>query len=305
MKILVIGGTGFIGGGAAVRLAELGHDVTIGARRAPAPGTALDRFPVLIGDYVEQTYRNEDLAQFDAVVFTAGNDAKQRAEGEDEAEHLERANVIGLPRFFAQLRDSGVRRAVYVGSFYPQAIPEAIERSVYVRSRDLADKGIRALASKSFHVCSVNPPYILGWIDGQDNWWLRTHAEYALGKTTDEPLWAIPGGVNFMSLDSLCDAIVGALENGENGKAYLVGDANLSYRDYLQAFRDGAGLEGEIAVRDEPHPVLLDWALYAGRGNFAFYEPDPAEVAQLGYRRDSIADGVAQVLRGIGVPPRT
>lgn len=298
MKILVVGGTGFIGGGAAVRLAELGHEVTIAARRAAPATTPMAKLPFIAADYVAGELSPNRLAPFDAIVFTAGNDAKQRPPGEDEATHLERANNQAVPRFFEAARTAGVSRAVYVGSFYPQVVPHTVERSVYVRSRLITDERTRALATPDFAVCSVNPPYIVGHVDGLDVPWLRSHMEYALGRMPELPFFAIPGGVNFMSLDALSDAIIGALQHGEAGQAYLVGDENLSFQEYFGAFRRAAGLGGDLPVRDEEHPLLPDWSLYAGRGGTAYFEPDPAVVALLGYRRGDVMAAIQSILDG-------
>ena len=54
-------------------------------------------------------------------------------------------NSEGIPHFFRRARDAGVKSAVYIGSFYPQIAPEVVETSIYVRSRHLADEGVRAL----------------------------------------------------------------------------------------------------------------------------------------------------------------
>lgn len=50
---------------------------------------------------------------------------------------------------------------------------------------------------------------------------------YARGEMKDTPLFAPPGGTNYMSVHSLAEAIHGALRNAEAGKAYLVGDEML------------------------------------------------------------------------------
>jgi nucleoside-diphosphate-sugar epimerase len=298
LRILVVGGTGFIGGGAALRLAELGHDVTIAARRPASSTTQLAKLPFIEADYIAGDLTPARLSPFEAIVFTAGNDAKQRPPGEDEATHLERANNIAVPRFFEAARAAGVPRAVYIGSFYPQVVPHMVERSVYVRSRFVTDELARSLAGPDFAICSVNPPYIVGHVDGLDVPWLHSHMEYALGRMSDLPFFAPPGGVNFMSLSSLSDAIVGALQHGEAGKAYLVGDENLSFQDYFGAFRRAAGMSGSLPVRDEEHPLLPDWSLYAGRGGTAYFEPDPHEVALLDYRRGDVMAGIQSILAG-------
>lgn len=297
VKILVVGGSGFVGGHVALRLAALGHDVTIGSRRPPPPATGMAALPFLQGDYVAGEFTIERLSNFDGMIFAAANDARQRGPDEDEATHLNRANVVGIPRIFAAAREAGIVRAVHVGSFYPQVVPHMIERSTYVRSRWAADEAVCQLATAKFGVCSVNPPYIIGKIDGLDMPWLEGHARYALGQMTDLPYFAPSGGVNFMSLEAMSDALIGALLNGEPGKHYLVGDQNLTYAQYFGFYRSAAGLSGAPPVNDAEHPLLPDWSLYAGRGGTAFFEPDEAERALLGYRNGDLGTAFAQITR--------
>src|SRR3546814_18079202 len=62
MKILVVGGTGLIGGHAALHLQSLGHEVTIAARHSAQEQSALASLPILIGDYVANDFTREQLA---------------------------------------------------------------------------------------------------------------------------------------------------------------------------------------------------------------------------------------------------
>ena len=43
MKVLVVGGTGLIGGHAALELLAAGHEVTLMARKPPSTATWMDR----------------------------------------------------------------------------------------------------------------------------------------------------------------------------------------------------------------------------------------------------------------------
>ncbi|HSW11213.1 MAG TPA: NAD-dependent epimerase/dehydratase family protein [Solimonas sp.] len=298
MNILVLGGTGLIGGHAALHLASLGHRVTIAARKpaAVAEGSPLAALPFLEIDYLADELPLEQLAAFDTLVFAAGNDIRHIPPGSDESAHWQRANVEGVPRFFARARDAGIRRAVLIGSFYPQARPELVEKISYVRGRKLADDGARALASESFHVCSINAPFVIGSVPGLVVPGLAAHAAYALGRIPQVPVFAMPGGVNFISTTSLSEAVAGALERGENGKAYLVGDENLSFADYFGEYFRAAGRSGQIAVIDREHPLLPDVILYAGRGGTIYYEPDAAETKLLGYRRGDVRRTLHEVV---------
>ncbi|MCA3924320.1 NAD(P)-dependent oxidoreductase, partial [Burkholderia sp.] len=178
MKILIVGGTGLIGGHAALHLHAQGNPVTLAARKAPTAGSALAQFDVLQRDYVAGNFTRDDLAPFDAVVFAAGNDIRHLPPGTDEAAHWERANVDAVPRFFALTRDAGVKRAVLVGSFYPQVAPALVDTVPYVRSRHLADERVRALATPSFAVCSVNASFVVGSVPGLRNEMFAAYTGY-------------------------------------------------------------------------------------------------------------------------------
>ena len=60
-----------------------------------------------------------------------------------------------------------------------------IETSAYVRSRHLADQGLRALNSDSFNVCSLNAPFILGYVPGIPLPHLEVLVQYAAGRLED------------------------------------------------------------------------------------------------------------------------
>lgn len=296
MKILIVGGTGLIGGHAALHLHAQGNHVTLAARKPPSPDSALAQFDVLLRDYVAGNFTLDDLAPFDAVVFAAGNDIRHLPPGTDEAAHWERANVDAVPRFFALARDAGVKRAVLVGSFYPQVAPALVDTVPYVRSRHLADERVRALATPSFAVCSVNAPFVVGSVPGLRNEMFAAYTGYAQGQFAGLPVFGPAGGSNFISTQSLSEAIWGALQRGEAGKAYLVGDENLSFADYFAAFFRAAGNPQDVPSLDQEHPLLPDMAIYTGRGNVVSYEPDPTDSALLRYRRGDVQRAVDEVV---------
>lgn len=296
MNMLIIGGTGLIGGHAALYLKEQGNTVTLAARKPATPGSVLAQFEVLQRDYIAGDFTREDLARFDAIVFAAGNDIRHLPPGTDEAAHWERANVDAVPRFFELARAAGVKRAVLVGSFYPQVAPELVDTVPYVRSRHLADQRVRALATPEFSVCSVNAPFVVGSVPGLRNEMFAAYTGYAEGKIAGIPVYGPAGGSNFISTQSLSEAIWGALQRGESGKAYLVGDENLTFADYFAAFFRAAGHAQAVPSLDQEHPLLPDMAIYTGRGNVVSYEPDAADLALLRYRRGDIQRAVNEVV---------
>lgn len=284
MKILIVGGTGLTGAHAALHLRAAGHSVTLMSRSAPALESLRD-FEHLAGNYVDDDLPVDALRHFDQMVFAAGADIRQWPPAEDEALFFDRVNTQGIPRFFQRAKDAGIKRAVYVGTYYPQVVPEKINTSPYVRSRHLADEGLRALNCESFNVCSLNAPFILGHVPGLALAHLEVLVQYAAGRLQGLPLIAPAGGVNHISSKSMSEAIAGALERGVGGRAYLVGDENLSWKDYLEMYFAAVGNPVELDVTTDEHPLFPDIILYAGRNAVISYE---SENAELGYSRNNV-----------------
>lgn len=295
MKILVVGGTGALGGHCAIHLASKGHDVSVGGRRPPADTTPMKNMAFVEGDYIRGGYTPERLAPFDWVVFAAGNDPRHVPRDADFANFLLKANHIAVPAFFAACRDAGVKRAVQLGSYYHQAAPQLLEGSSYIRSRQAACEGARAQSAPGFDVISVNAPFMVGCVPGLPSEIFEPYTHWAQGKIPI-PHFAPPGGTNFMSFRSLSEAIEGALNRGQPGKAYLVGDENLSFSQYFQLFFDAVSSDVKLEERDAECPLLPDVAIPQGRGNWVSFEPDAGEVELLAYRRHDVRNAVADVV---------
>lgn len=291
-KVLIVGGTGLTGAHAALHLRDAGHNVTLLSRSAPQL-ECLQDFEHLAGNYVDDELTVEALTGFDQMVFAAGADIRQLPPGEDEATFFDRVNTQAIPRFFKRAREAGIKRAVYVGTYYPQVVPEKISTSPYVRSRHLADEGLRALNSDSFTVCSLNAPFILGYVPGIALPHLEVLVQYAAGRLEGMPLVAPAGGVNHISSRSMSEAIAGALERGAGGRAYLVGDENLSWKAYLEMYFDAVGNPRDLEVSTDEHPLFPDIILYAGRNAVISYDPDNGE---LGYSRDNVRTAIDELV---------
>lgn len=288
-----------IGGHAALYLAALGHEVTLAARKPIGTQSLLAGFPLILGDYSSGGIGLEDLASFDAVLFAAGNDIRHVPKGEDENEFWRRTQIDGVPAFAMLAKKAGVKRLVQLGSYYHQVMPHLAETNAYVRARKLADERTRALAGPDFNVCTLNPPSIVGAMPGASARRYQTLVEWANGGMPHVPDFAPAGGTNYMSVRSLCQAIEGALEHAQPGKAYLVGDQNLTFRAFFQLVFDVAGSNRRLEERDEEHPFLPDAFIVPGRGNVLAYEPDLQETRLLGYARHDVRAAIRDIVEQV------
>jgi dihydroflavonol-4-reductase len=308
MKTLIVGGTGMIGCHTASLLAERGHDVTIGARSMPGPDSPVASFPILLGDYAEGGFTEEELADFDAVVFAAGQDVRHVKPGDPDQDadsgFWRKYQSEGVPNFMARAKRAGVRRAVQVGSYYHMILPDLPKTNPYVRSRQLADERSRALADETFNVSTLNPPSIVGIVPGATTKGFAKMFAWGRGELPDIPDFAPPGGTNYMSVRSLAEAIAGALENARPGAAYLIGDENHTFVEYFQMIFDVSGAGRKLELRDEDHPFLPSTKLVAGPGSVVRLEPKPEEVELLGYRRGDVRPMLEEMALSVAADER-
>lgn len=287
MKTLVVGGAGFVGSAASLLLHDAGHEVTIMSRNPPRAGSRLDQIPFMAGNYIEDDFSDGRMLEgFDWLVFCAGSDMGNYAEGVEgaEADFFERANTIALPRFFEAAKKAGIRRSVYMGSWYSYVAPQVIDRDAYVRSRHLSDAAIRALSGPDFNVCSCALPWIVGFTPGVAVPHWHALAMLAAGRLEGVPESAPVGGANFMSSRSVAQCMLGGLERGESGKSYLIGDENLSWKEFFELWFAAAGRPRDLPV-SRGNLLVPDFALsYLDFGS-SDYEPPAEETALLGYER--------------------
>ncbi|KAH6971244.1 hypothetical protein BKA56DRAFT_622019 [Ilyonectria sp. MPI-CAGE-AT-0026] len=265
-NILVVGGTGMIGGHAALHLQSKGHKVTIAGRHRPDSVPLLAALPLLQGDYVNKDFTNDQLLSFDAIVFTAGADTRHVPADTDADTYLLQANAIAVPGFAALARSAGVKQIVHIGSIYPHILLDIVEKNTYVRSRKLAAEGVASLSTPSFSATSLDPPFVVGTVPGLNVPMFQAYVQYAEGKFPIPPS-APRGGLNFISAQSLSEAIAGALEHPSEvaGRTIPVGDENFTYAEYFDKFFKAVGREDvRIEAKDGEHPLLPKAALFAG-----------------------------------------
>ena len=298
MKVLVVGGTGLIGGEIALHLEKSGHAVTLMSRK-PTSVPGLADMDFLQGDYINDDLSDGRLKGFDWLVFSAAADIRNIPQDGSvlPQDFYTMANDEAVPRFFAAARDVGISRAVMVGTFYPQVAPQQIGVCPYVTSRHNTDVAVRALSSDAFSVCCINAPFVLGNIPGMEVPYISALEQYVRGNIPGLPVFAPKGGTNHISSHSLAQAALNALLHGESGKGYLVGDQNYSWKEYLELWFAAVGNPQELEVREDDHPMFPNVIMFAGVGATVNYEPAPEDMAVLAYDRKQIT-GLIQGIVG-------
>lgn len=238
MRVLVIGGTGFIGYHTVRALRTRGDDVVVLCRHpavvdelfaGEAGAVAGDIGALRTADY------RELLQGFDGVVFAAGADERCEVEG-DAREFFFRANVEPCEQLFRAIPGSSVRRAVLLSSVFvwlagQHPALQLAERHPYIASRLEQDRvSHAALAGSDCVLVTVQVPWVFGVSPHRESQWgaLVSYARAAA------PLMCIRGGASMLSVQAVAQAVSGALRYPSHSLSLPVGDENLTYVALIQ-----------------------------------------------------------------------
>lgn len=238
MRVLVFGGTGFIGYHVVRVLRAQGDEVAVVCRNTGSVAELFDdQVMAISGDLetLETADYLEMLQGFDAVVFAAGVDERCAVEG-DALEFFQRANVWPCEQIFAAIPHTSVRRAVLLSSIFSwldQQKPELqlAGQHPYIRSRVEQDRVSHAAITDSDCVLvTVQVPWVFGTAPHRESQWSALVAYVRAAA----PLVCIRGGAGMLSVTTLATAVSGALRFPSKSISLPVGDENLSYIELMQ-----------------------------------------------------------------------
>lgn len=246
MRLLLTGGTGFVGRALVPRLVAAGHDVVAATRGTAPPGTTPLR---LDADSPEAAWA-EVLRGAEAVVHVAGlahrlSDDPARAEADHR--HINRDWTLTLGR---AARAAGVARLLFVSTVYVHAVPPPGTKVTeatpiapigpYATAKAEAEAGLRAIFPDTGLVI-LRPPLVYGPGAAGNLARLVRLCDSALPL----PFGAIANRRTLVSVEALCRAIEAVLARWKDAPAagsYVLGDAApVSTTQMVTAIREGLG----------------------------------------------------------------
>jgi uncharacterized protein YbjT (DUF2867 family) len=238
LKVLVLGGTGFIGSAVTARLVREGHHVVALGRRAPArqrDGIQAVRFD--LADVKRPGDWKPLLAGVDAVINCAG--ALQDAPGE----RLVQIHELALDHLFAACEQAGVRRIIH---FSAAGVNRAA--SPFSQSKLHGDE---RLMRRSLEWFILRPSVVIGRSAYGGSALLRGLAAL--------PVLAVPkdaGPLQLVHLDDVVQTVVICLrpETPARQVLELAGPTRFSFADTVQLFRTWLGWPKQRIVH------LPNWA---------------------------------------------
>lgn len=304
MRVLVTGGTGFLGRNLVQPLLERGDEVTIlyrrEGKRERLPEEIRREVRFLKGDVLEPDSLTGCTRGMEWVFHTAGTVAWGRALRKSMGD----SHVQGTKNIVAEVIRGDVNRLIQTSSAAAVGFSETGEPvdETFPFNGDRLNNGYAMAKRQAERIVLeeteagrlpgvvVNPSIILG--EGRPGF-VR---EVARGKLRFAPA----GGVNLCDVADVVEGHLAAAERGRIGERYLLGGANLSLAEAFQMIADAAGANRRIgtlprwaatgvAVAGEMYGYLkkkeapLAWDLVRLMKGAAYYDSSKAE-RELGYR---------------------
>lgn len=239
-RVVVVGGSGFLGQHIVAALAERGYEPIVLSRH-PTSGHAS-----LVGDAV--TMSEADWAdaltaggtRTEAVVFAAGADASY-APPAPAKDFFDRGNVQPVRRMVAAARAAGCRQVVLCGSYFvsvARAHPELAltEQHPYIESRRAQSDAALQAAGPGFDVAVLELPYVLGRTEGR----AAALAALAPWLRSRWPLFAPPGGTAVVTVDQVAQAVCQAVQRNITGR-FPMAEANLTWAELFTRLAQATG----------------------------------------------------------------
>ena len=259
MKVLVTGGTGFVGANVVRHLLARGEDVRC-LVRGGKPSLCLDGLPVerASGDDVDRLVDGVDRIFHVAGVYDPGPG------GEDA---MKRVHVDLTASLLRAAERHGVRRVVVCSSSItvgwgsldsPGDEDTPLDPDVYGRSgplrtyHDTKRESEQMARDAAVDAVIVNPDYVVGAWDVKPT----SGTMIVQMKKRWLPVWP-RGGKCFVDADDVAAAHLLAMERGVPGRRYLLGNHNRSYREFMALIAGIVGRRPPVA----PLPRTLTGAI--------------------------------------------
>jgi nucleoside-diphosphate-sugar epimerase len=310
VRVLVTGGTGYLGAGIVRALHARGHRPVIFARRAAAaglPGVPQD------GDVRDRRALQLAAERVDAIVHAAALVSIWRPDPRE----FDDVNVNGLLNVLDVARAAAVPKIVYTSSFLalpPQGQDQPLRANDYQRTKVRALEEARTAAAAGVPIVIMIPGVVYGpGAHTEGNLVGRLIRDHMNGRLPGiigaDRIWS------YSYVEDVANAHVEAVERPALRGEFLVGGANAPQMRVFEIVRELTGrslprripiaaasalglLEEARARRSGRPPVVTPGAVKIFRCDWPL---DSARtVRELNYRQTPLETGVARVLRHTG-----
>jgi NAD+-dependent farnesol dehydrogenase len=275
MRVLVTGGTGYLGAAIVRALARDGHAPIVyarQARRAALPGEAID------GDVRDRAALTRAADGVDAICHSAALVSIWRPRAAD----FDEINIGGLETAIEVCTALGIPRLVYTSSFLarpPEGASVALAANDYQRTKAAALNVARAAAARGVPIVTLVPGVVYG--PGP-----TTEGDLVGRLVRDHFAWRLPGLVgadriwSFTYIDDVANAHVAALTGSDWGRSG-VGVGSDWGQTGVRVGSDSSLTPFEVAVGGENAPQIRVFEVLRGLTGMRLPLRLPYSVAEL------------------------
>ena len=244
---MVTGATGFVGGNLARKLWEQGHEVMAlvrpGSIRAAMEGTGIQSVTgdILDRDSVDRAVQGCEAVFHCAAAYTFWS---------PDPDAIYRTNVDGTVNVLKAALQAGVSRVVYTSTVSTIGLPDwelSTEETLadpnhlaghYKKSKYQAELAALDMVSQGLPVIVVNPTTPVGPWDVKPTPTGRMVLDFLLGRI---PAY-VDTGMNLVDVEDVAEGHILAMERGQPGQRYLLGNRNVSLKEVFDMLADATGL---------------------------------------------------------------
>ena len=280
MKIAVTGATGFLGRHIVAELTD-GYDVVAISRSGKLPprlskAAAAGVTPVS-ADVTDRASLEAAFAGCNAVIHAAGTVSHDPI----HASRMWEVHVEGTRNVAEACASAGVKRLLHLSSSGTIGVSKdpkvhtedseaplaTVQEWSYYRAKLLSEQMLLEEAPEDLDVVVLNPSLLLGPDDDIHGESTRSVRMFLDGELPMSP----PGGLSFVDVRDVADAVKRALRLGKAGERYLLGGANMSFQSFYSRLARISGKGAPLAPLPRGARTLLSWLPDLGRdGDIGF-----------------------------------
>ncbi len=255
MKVMVVGGTGFLGYYAIQAGLKKGYEFgSFSLDDVNLEGWFPEEVKVSHGDIFKMS--EDELVPvfegYDCMIYSVGPDDRYLPDA-PSYDFFHGHLVEDASKVFRAARRAGVKRGIVNNSYFAyfdRLYPEKglstyhpyIKARVEQAARLMEECGGGA-ANGGMDIIVLELPYIFGAMPERMPIW----KDVFIDRFFKYPAIFFPkGGTTMISVEHVGQAIAGAIENGEHGGRYPIGDLNMPFKWMLQEFKKGLGMKKPI-----------------------------------------------------------